>query len=221
MAKIEWDKTGERFYETGVEKGVLYPQDTSGKYPKGVAWNGLTGVTETPSGAEATKLYADNRVYGVLRSAEEFGGTIEAYMCPDEFYACDGSAELGTGVRVGQQKRTAFGLSYVTKVGNDITDDAGYRIHLVYNATVSPSERAYATVNDSPEAITLSWTFETTQVNVSGMNPTSIITIDSNDVASEKLKTIEDLLYGTESKEATLPDPDTIKSILDGTYSAG
>lgn len=216
MAKLVWDKTGERFYETGVEKGVLYPQ-VSGAYPKGVAWNGLTAVTESPSGAEATPLYADNIKYLNLMSNEEFGATIEAYTYPDEFAECDGSAELSTGVRVGQQARKTFGMSYVTRKGNDTEGtDHGYIIHLIYGALAAPSEKAYSTINDSPEAITFSWEVSTTPVEVPNMKPTACITIDSTKVDKGKLKQLEDKLYGTEqpSGEATLPLPSEIATIF-------
>lgn len=215
MAKLVWDKTGERFYETGVEKGVLYPQ-VSGAYPKGVAWNGLTAVTESPSGAEATPLYADNIKYLNLMSNEEFGATIEAYTYPDEFAECDGSAELSAGVRVGQQTRKTFGMSYVTRKGNDTEGtDHGYIIHLIYGALAAPSEKAYSTINDSPEAITFSWEVSTTPVEVPGMKPTACITIDSTKVDKGKLKQLEDKLYGTESSgEATLPLPSEIATIF-------
>lgn len=216
MAKLVWDKTGERFYETGVEKGVLYPQ-VSGAYPKGVAWNGLTAVTESPSGAEATPLYADNIKYLNLMSNEEFGATIEAYTYPDEFAECDGSAELSTGVRAGQQTRKTFGMSYVTRKGNDTEGtDHGYIIHLIYGALAAPSEKAYATINDSPEAITFSWEVSTTPVEVTGMKPTACVTIDSTKVDGAKLATLEGKLYGTDepSGEPTLPLPDEIATIF-------
>lgn len=216
MAKLVWDKTGERFYETGVEKGVLYPQ-VSGAYPKGVAWNGLTAVTESPSGAEATPLYADNIKYLNLMSNEEFGATIEAYTYPDDFAECDGSAELAAGVRVGQQTRKTFGMSYVTRKGNDTEGtDHGYIIHLIYGALAAPSEKAYATINDSPEAITFSWEISTTPVEVTGMKPTACITIDSTKVDGGKLATLEGKLYGTDepSGEPTLPLPDEIAAIF-------
>lgn len=218
MAKLVWDKTGERFYETGVEKGVLYPQ-VSGAYPKGVAWNGLTAVTESPSGAEPTPLYADNIKYLNLMSNEEFGATIEAYTYPDEFAECDGSAELSEGVRVGQQTRKTFGMSYVTRKGNDTEGtDHGYIIHLIYGALAAPSEKAYATINDSPEAITFSWEVSTTPVEVTGMKPTACVTIDSTKVDAGKLATLEGKLYGTDepSGEPTLPLPDEIATIFAG-----
>lgn len=197
--RLAWDETGKRFYETGVSQGVLYPVHTDGTYPKGVAWNGLTAVTESPSGAEATALYADNIKYLNLYSAEEFGATIEAYMYPDEFAECDGSASIATGVTIGQQTRKAFGLAYKTALGND-TDgqDHGYKLHLIYGGMASPSEKAYATVNDSPEAITFSWEITTTPVNVAGFKPTASITIDSTKAESTKLKALENILYGTD-----------------------
>lgn len=215
MAKLVWDKTGERLYETGVSHGVLYVQDSTGAYPTGVAWNGLTAVTESPSGAEATPLYADDIKYLELRSAEEFGATIEAYTYPKEFEACDGSAELAEGVTIGQQDRQTFGLCYRTIVGNDVKkNDLGYKLHLIYGATASPSEKGYQTVNDSPEAITFSWEVTTTPINVDGFKPTSSLTIDSTKVDKSKLGTLEEKLYGTESAEATLPTPDEVAAIF-------
>lgn len=214
MAKLVWNEIGKRFYETGVEKGVLYPQE-GGAYPKGVVWDGLTGVTESPSGAEATPLYASNIKYLNLMSKEEFGATVEAYTYPDEFAACDGSAELSKGVSVGQQSRKLFGMSYVTLKGNDTeSTDHGYKIHLIYGAMASPSERAYATVNESPEAITFSWTITTTPVEIKGMKPSACITIDSTKVEAPKLKALEDALYGTAEKEAHLPLPEELITIL-------
>ena len=214
MTKLNWDVQGERYYETGVSKGVLYPFK-EGKYSKGVAWNGLTAVTESPSGAEPTPLYADNIKYLNLLSNEEFAATVEAYTYPDEFAECDGSAELAAGVSVGQQKRIPFGMSYVTKVGND-TDgqDYGYKIHLIYGALAKPSQKNYATINDNPEAITFSWELSTTPVAVPNMKPTACITIDSKKVTPEKLKKIEDKLYGTESEEATLPTPTELAALI-------
>lgn len=195
--KIVWDQTGERLFETGVDHGVLYPIQTGGVYNKGVAWNGLTGVTESPAGAEATDLYADNIKYLSMRSAETFGATVEAYTYPDEFAECDGSASLATGVKIGQQARKIFGLSYRTLVGNDVDgQDHGYKLHLIYGATASPSEKAFATVNDSPEAITFSWELATTPVNVTGFKPTASIEIDSTKADPDCLKNLEDILYG-------------------------
>lgn len=217
MAKLVWDESGKRLYETGVEKGVLYVQGENGQYENGVAWNGLTAVTESPSGAEPTALYADDIKYLELFSAEEFGATIEAYTYPEEFEACDGSASLGTGVTIGQQDRKAFGLCYRTIVGNDVKgNENGYKLHLIYGAKAKPSEKAYATVNDSPEAVTFSWEVTTTPVNVAGFKPTASVTIDSTKITPEKLKLIEDKLYGTASEEATLPLPDEIKQIITG-----
>lgn len=214
MSKLIWDKIGERFFETGVNKGVLYPQDASGAYPKGVAWNGLTAVTESPSGAEASPLYADNIKYLNLMSAEEFGATVEAYTYPDEFAACNGEAALAEGVTIGQQKRSAFGMSYQTKVGNDVDSDLGYKIHLIYGALAAPSEKAYATVNDSPEAITFSWELTTTPVEVEGFKPTASLTIDSTKVEASKLAALEAVLYGSESEEARLPLPSEVLQLV-------
>lgn len=214
MSKLIWDKTGERFYETGVNKGVLYPQE-AGAYPKGVAWNGLTAVTESPSGAEATPLYADNIKYLNLMSAEEFGATIEAYMYPAEFAACNGEVELTAGVSIGQQTRKAFGMAYQTKIGNDTeATEHGYKIHLIYGALAAPSEKAYATINDSPEAITFSWELTTTPVEVEGFKPTATLVIDSTKVAAEKLAALEAVLYGSESEEARLPLPDEVLQLV-------
>lgn len=215
MSKLVWDQTGERLYETGVKQGVLYPQATDGKYPKGVAWNGLTTVTESPSGAEATPLYADDIKYLNLISTEELGGTIEAYTYPDEFAECDGSAAIATGVYIGQQPRKTFGLSYRTTLGNDVDSNAyGYKLHLVYGALASPSEKAYATINDSPEAITFSWEFSTTPVNVDGFKPTANIVIDSTKVKAENLANLEKILYGDTDAEARLPLPDEVAQIM-------
>lgn len=216
MAKLEWDKTGERLYETGISNGVLYPlEGTSGTYPKGVAWNGLTAVTESPSGAEPTPLYADNIKYLNLMSAEEFGFTIEAYMYPDEFAACNGEGKLTEGVTIGQQKRQAFGLSYKTILGNDTDGDAyGYKLHLVYGALAAPSEVARNTVNDNPEAATMSWECSTTPVTVEGFKPTSHLVVDSTAVTAEKLKKLEDKLYGSTDEEPSLPLPDEVLTLL-------
>ena len=213
--KIVWDQTGERFYETGVKKGVLYPQAAGGTYPKGVAWNGLTAVTESPSGAEATPLYADDIKYLNLMSVEEFGATIEAYTYPDEFAACDGSAEIAGGVSIGQQPRVPFGMSYVTTLGNDTEGNKhGYKIHIIYGAMAAPSEKAYTSINDSPEAITLSWEVTTTPVSVNGFEPTASVVIDSTKVDKSKLDALEAVLYGTESEEARLPLPDEIVTLV-------
>lgn len=212
---LVWDAAGKRFYETGVKKGVLYVQDSKGTYPKGVAWNGLTGVTESPSGAEANPIYADDMKYLNLYSAEEFGATIEAYTYPDEFAECDGSAELTAGVTIGQQKRKAFGMCYRTVLGNDVTgEDYGYKLHIIYGAMASPSEKAYATVNDSPEAITFSWEITTTPVNVEGMKPTASLVIDSTKVDASKLSALEVILYGNESTDPRLPLPNEIKTLM-------
>lgn len=221
MSKIVWDQTGERLYETGVKKGVLYPMAAGGTYPKGVAWNGLTAVTESPSGAEATPLYADDIKYLTLMSVEEFGGTIEAYTYPKEFEECDGSAELTTGVTIGQQPRKSFGFSYVTTIGNDVDSNKhGYKLHLVYGALASPSEKAYSTINDSPEAITFSWEFTTTPVAVAGFEPTACITIDSTKVEAQKLTALEKKLYGDTETEPTLPLPNEVATLL-GAAAAG
>lgn len=212
--KIEWDKTGERIYETGVKYGVLYVQE-GGAYPKGVAWNGLTAVTESPSGAEATPLFADDIKYLNLVSAEEFGATIEAYTYPDEFKACNGEAELVAGVSIGQQARKTFGMCYRTAIGNDVDgNDHGYKLHLIYGAQAAPSEKAYATINDSPEAITFSWEINTTPVNVTGFKPTSYLVVDSTKVGEGKMAALEAALYGSDSKEAYLPLPDEVKTLV-------
>ena len=216
MAKLVWDKSGERLYETGVKQGVLYVQDTAGTYPKGVAWNGLTAVTESPSGAEATALYADDIKYVNLVSAEELGGTIEAYMYPDEFAECDGSVALTPGMYIGQQDRKTFGLCYRTTLGNDTdSNNHGYKLHIIYGALAAPSEKAYATINDSPEAITFSWEFKTTPVNVTGHKPTASIVIDSTKVDAEKLAALEKILYGDDTEDGPrLPLPDEVLSTL-------
>ena len=215
MSKIVWDQTGERLYETGVKRGVLYVQDSGGTYPKGVAWNGLTAVTESPSGAEATPLYADDIKYLNLISTEELGGTIEAYTYPDEFAECDGSASIATGVYIGQQSRKTFGMCYTTTVGNDVDSNAhGYKLHLIYGALASPSEKAYATINDSPEAITFSWEFSTTPVNVTGFKPTANIVIDSTKATPEKLAALEKILYGDTEVEPRLPLPNEVAQVM-------
>lgn len=218
MSRITWDDTGKRLYETGVKMGVLYPVQSDGAYSKGVAWNGLTAVTESPSGAEATALYADDIKYLNLISNEEFGATIEAYTYPDEFAECDGSAALATGVMIGQQKRKTFGLCYRTALGNDVDgSDYGYKLHMVYGCLAAPSEKSYATINDSPEAITFSWEVSTTPVSVTGFKPTSQITIDSTKVNAEKLAALEDILYGKagdESNGPRLPLPDEVATLM-------
>lgn len=220
MSKLVWDQTGERFYETGVKNGVLYVQGENGTYPKGVAWNGLTAITESPSGAEATALYADDIKYLNLMSNEEFGATIEAYTYPEEFAQCDGSKELATGVMIGQQARKTFGLCYRTALGNDTEgNDHGYKLHIIYGCLATPSEKAYSTINDSPEAITFSWEITTTPVNVTGAKPTASIVIDSTKATAEKLAALEAILYGAESAEARLPLPDEIKTLM--TVAAG
>jgi len=231
---LKWDQLGERVYETGVSKGVLYPQ-VNGEYPKGVAWNGLTNVNESPSGAEATPLYADNIKYLNLMSTEEFKATVEAYTYPDEFAACNGEQELTAGISIGQQKRSTFGMAYQTKIGNDVDSDLGYKIHLIYGALAAPSEKAYATVNDSPEAITFSWELSTTPVEVTGFKPTASLVIDSTKVDATKLAKLEDELYGCDAqeadtehgipaKEAKTPRlllPDEVLSIINGNSEIG
>ena len=216
MSKLKWDVSGERLYETGISNGVLYVQDDSGKYPKGVAWNGLTAVTESPSGAETTALYADNIKYLNLLSTEEFGATIEAYQSPDEFDECDGTKSVVEGVSFGQQDRKQFGLAYKTILGNDIDkNNHGYKLHLVYGALAAPSEKAYNTVNDSPEAITLSWEISTTPVEVEGFKPTATVTIDSTKVDAKKLAKLEDILFGSDSGDGPrLPLPDEIVNLM-------
>lgn len=215
MAKLVWDEVGERFYETGVSQGVIYPMDEDGEYPEGVVWNGLISVSESPSGAEATPLYADNIKYLNLMSVEEFGATIEAYTYPDEFAECDGSAEIASGINAGQQVRKTFGLCYKTVLGNDVSgDNYGYKIHIIYGAIASPSEKGYQTINDSPEAITFSWEIKTTPVPVTGFKPTASIIIDSTKVDSTKLASLEAMLYGTAEAEARLPVPDEIAALF-------
>lgn len=217
MAALSWDKTGERFYETGISHGVVYPQAEGGTYPKGEAWNGLTAVTESPSGAEPTPLYADNIKYLTLMSVEEFGFSIEAYTYPASFAECNGEAEIAPGASIGQQKRKSFGMSYRSNVGNDVDGDShGYKLHLIYGALAAPSEVAHNTVNDSPEASTMSWECTTTPVAVAGFNPTSHIIIDSRNVDPEKLKALEKMLYGDVSGEPKLPLPDEVTSVIKG-----
>lgn len=215
MARLVWDNAGERLFETGVKNGVLYVQDEDGTYMDGVVWNGLTAITESPSGAEETPLYADDIKYVVFYSNEEFGATIEAYTYPEEFEQCDGSAQLGAGVTVGQQARRSFGLVYKTAIGNDIQgQDLGYKIHIIYGAKAAPSEKAYATINDSPEAITFSWELSTVPVNVAGLKPTSTVVIDSTKCDTRVLEVIEDKLFGSDEEEAQLLLPDEIKALL-------
>lgn len=213
--QLVWDAAGQRLYETGVQKGVLYPQDAAGAYPLGVAWNGLISVQESPSGAEATPLYADDTKYLNLISAETFGATIEAYTYPDEFAVCDGSAELVKGAMVGQQARKPFGLCYRTSLGNDAEGvDYGYKLHLIYGGQAAPSEKGYQTVNDSPEAITFSWEVTTTPVNVAGLKPTACVVIDSTKADATKLAALEAILYGAETTDPRMPLPDEIKTLL-------
>ena len=224
MSKIVWDKTGDHLYETGVKQGVIYPQSTGGTYSKGVAWNGLTAVTESPSGAEATALYADDIKYLNLLSVEEFGATVEAYTYPDEFAECDGSAEIATGVSIGQQKRKAFGMCYKTTLGNDVDgNEHGYKLHIIYGAMAAPTEKGYATINDSPEAITFSWELTTTPVSVTGAKPTASLVIDSTKANPTKLKALEEILYGkdgtgeggkTGGVDPRLPLPDEIAELM-------
>ena len=220
MSKLNWDETGKRLYETGVDRGVLYPL-TAGAYSKGVAWNGLTKVTESPSGAEATAVYADNVKYLNMVSAEEFGATVEAYMYPDEFAECDGTAEIAKGVTIGQQNRKVFGMAYRTVLGNDTESNShGYKIHLIYGALAAPSEKEYGTINDSPEGITFSWEVKTTPVSVKGFKPTATLVIDSTKTDPAKLAAIEKILYGTDAEgsgtatEARLPLPDEIATLM-------
>lgn len=217
MTRLAWDQVGERQYETGVDRGVLYLRDESGAYDEGFAWNGLTTVTESPSGAESNKQYADNQVYLNLVSAEQFGATIEAFTYPDEFAECDGTAVPSPGVRVGQQNRRTFGLCYRTQVGNDVDgSDFGYKLHLVYGALAAPSEKAYATVNDTPEALTFSWELSTTPVEVTGLKPTASLTIDSTEVGAANLTALEDILYGTAGADPRLPLPDEVIALFAG-----
>lgn len=225
MFNVKWDQVGERFYETGVDRGVVYPQASGGTYPKGAAWSGLTAVTESPSGAEATPLYADNIKYLNLLSKEDFGCTIEAYTYPDEFAECDGSASVATGVNIRQQKRKAFGFSYRTRLGNDVEgDDYGYKVHLVYGCLAAPSEKSRNTVNESPEATTMSWEVSTTPVSVTGYEPTAHLEIDSTKANAEKLTKLEEILYGkaptseggSDGVDARLPLPDEVVTIMGG-----
>ena len=228
MARLVWDKTSERLYETGVKNGVLYVQGTGGTYPKGVAWNGLTAVTESPSGAEPTPLYADDIKYLNLLSNEEFGATIEAYTYPDEFAECDGSKALADGVYIGQQPRKTFGMVYKTVLGNDTEgNDHGYKLHIIYGALAAPSEKAYATINDSPEAVTFSWEVTTTPVAVTGSKPTASIVIDSTKADATKLAALEAILFGkdptqdpgNDGTDPRLPLPDEIATMMKTTES--
>ena len=215
MAKLVFNGVGDRLFETGVKKGVLYVMGDEGQYEKGVVWNGLTAVTEKPSGAETTNLYADDVKYVVIYGAEEFEATIEAYTYPEEFEQCDGSAVLTNGVNVGQQTRKTFAFCYTTSLGNDTQgQDFGYKIHIIYGCKAKPSEKSYSTINDSPEAVTFSWDVSTVPVPVEGMNPTATVVIDSTRVEASKLKLLEEVLYGTTVEEARLPLPDEIKTLL-------
>lgn len=214
MSRLIWDAIGEKFYEMGTKMGVLYPMKEDGSYENGVAWNGLTAVTESPSGAEETKLYADDIKYASLRSAEEYAYTIEAYTYPEEWEPCDGSAQVATGVTIGQQKRKGFGFSWVTTVGNDVSDEVSKKIHIAWNSTASPSEKSYASINDSPDAITFSWECSTSPVNVSGFRPTSHMEIDCSKLKADTVKAIEDKLWGTENADATLPTPAEIITLV-------
>ena len=214
MARLIWDATGERAYEMGTKNGVLYPMNNAGGYEEGVAWNGLTAVTESPSGAEETKLWADDIKYASLRSAEEYGFTLESYTYPDEWEACDGSAQVATGVTIGQQKRKGFGFSWVTTVGNDISDEAGKKIHVVWGATASPSEKSYATVNDNPDAITFSLECTTTPVNVTGHRATAHMEINCMKLKEKTVELIENKLWGNETDKAALPSPDELIKLI-------
>lgn len=222
MAKLTWDGTGQKFYETGVDHGVLYPMKSDGTYDKGVAWNGLTAVNESPSGAEPNEKYADNILYAVLRSAEKYEATIEAMMYPDEFGECDGTAEIAKGVRVGGQLRRAFGFAYRSKIGNDVAGmDKGYKLHLIYNATAKPSEKNYETVNEDPDTISFSWEIATTPVTLDGFLPVSHIVIDSTKADATKLAALEAMLYGSDGAtgDPTLPTPAQVKTMM--TVSTG
>lgn len=213
--KLEWDQTGKRLYETGVEQCALYVQSDVGTYPKGVAWNGVSEIIEKPSGVEESAVYADNMKYLSLYSAENTGGNINAYTYPDEFGECIGEAELAKGAYIGQQTRKAFGLAYKTKIGNDVKADAyGYKLHLVYGARASVSEKTYNTINDSPEPMSLSWEYSTTPVNVTGHKPTAILTIDSTKCDPTKLAALETIIYGSENADARLPLPDEVATTL-------
>lgn len=221
MPRLVWDAIGEKFYEMGTKMGVLYPMDENGGYEKGVAWNGLTAVTESPSGAEETKLHADDIKYASLRSAEEYAYTVEAYTYPPEWEPCDGSAQVAAGVSIGQQKRKGFGFSWVTTVGNDVSDEVGQKIHVAWNSTASPSEKGYSTINDSPDAITFSWECSTSPVNVTGHRPTSHMEINCAKLKPATVKKLQDTLWGDEENDATLPSPDDlIKLIVDAEAAA-
>ena len=221
-APLTWDDTGKKIYETGTKKGVLFVMNAQGQYSDGVAWNGLTAVTESNSGAEETALWADDIKYASMRSAEEFGATIEAYQCPYEFYICDGSAEITDGVTINQQERRGFGFSYVTTIGNDVAgNNYGEKIHLIYGATASPSERAYQTINDSPDAMTLSWEVTTTPVNVPGFKPTAHLIIDSTKADATKLAAFKEVLYGSTSANSRLPLPNEVYALLNPQGATG
>ena len=215
MAKLVWDQSGQKFFETGVSNGVLYVSDGQGGYLKGVAWNGLTSVAENPSGAESNPVYADNIKYLNIISAEEFGATIEAYTYPDEFMECDGSAQVVAGVNIGQQARKSFGISYRTRIGNDVAgDNLGYKIHVIYNCQASPSGKTYSTVNESPEAITFSWEVTTTPVPVEGFRPTATVVFDSTKLDAEKMTAVENALYGTVNEESKLPSIEELLALV-------
>jgi hypothetical protein len=220
LTRVTWDQVGQRFYETGVDHGVLYIPNNNGVYVDGYGWNGLTGITDTPSGAEPSAQYADNIKYLNLVSAEEFGGTITAYTYPDEWAQCDGSASPQVGIVVGQQGRKTFGLAYRTRIGNDLQGpDYGYKLHLVWGALASPSEKANTTINDSPEAVEFSWEFTTTPVPVTDLKPTSTMVIDSTKVDADALAALEDILYGTVGVDPMLPSPDDVLALFAGTVT--
>ena len=222
FAPLVWDETGKKLFETGVSNVALYPQDTTGVYGTGVAWNGVTNISESPSGAEATTLWANNGKYLNLYSVEEYASSIEAYTYPDEFAECDGSAEIAKGVSIGQQTRKSFGLAYKTLIGSDTDgNDHGYKLHLVYGCKAAPSERSHATVNDSPEALSFSWEISTTPVSVTGHKPTASVEIDSTKVNAEKLAAFEKILFGSAEAAARLPLPDEVASLLAAASSAG
>lgn len=215
MSRLVWDRPGERYFETGIQNGVLYPCTSFGVYSPGIAWNGLTGVTESPSGAEVSPLYSNDIRYLNMMSGEEFEGTIEAYTYPDEFAVCDGSVFIATGVKAGQQKRQPFGLAYTTVLGNDVNGiEYGYKLHIIYGALASPSEKSYATINDDPEAMTFSWDISTVPVDIAGINPSASIVINSKGIIPSKLKNLEDVLYGTDSSAPRLPMPNEVVRIV-------